>query len=165
MVRKGSFRDDLYFRINTLPIVLPPLRERREDIPLLARNLLLQLSKDMGKKVELTQAALDKLRDYSWPGNIRELRNVLERALLLGSSSVLDPASVRFDPLNVPGTFAASGAKTLEDIEREHIQTVLALENGRVESAAKRLGIPRSSLYSKLKHYGIAKEPSSQLSS
>ena len=165
MVRKASFRDDLYFRINTLPVVLPPLRERREDIPLLARNLLLQLSKDMGKTVEITAAALEKLRHYSWPGNIRELRNVLERALLLGSSSVLDPASVRFDPLNVPGTFAAPSVRTLEEMEKEHIQTALSLENGRVESAAKRLGIPRSSLYSKLKHYGIDKEPSTQVSS
>jgi DNA-binding NtrC family response regulator len=162
MVRKGSFRDDLYFRINALPISLPPLRERREDIPLLARNLLLQLSKDMGKKVEITAAALEKLRDYAWPGNIRELRNVLERALLLGSSSVLDPASVRFDPLNVPGSFSAPGVRTLEEMEKEHIQAVLVLENGRVESAARRLGIPRSSLYSKLKQYGIDKEPTAQ---
>ena len=158
MVRKGTFRDDLYFRISTLPVALPPLRERREDIPLLARNLLNQLSMDMGKKVEITESALEKLRDYSWPGNIRELRNVLERAVLLGNSSVLDESNVRFDPLNVPGTFAASGVRTLEELEREHIQTVLSLENGRVEAAAKRLGIPRSSLYLKLKQYGIERE-------
>src|SRR6266581_2579506 len=144
MVRKGSFRDDLYFRISTLPIVLPSLRQRREDIPLLARNLLNQLSMDMGKRVEITEAALQKLREYSWPGNIRELRNVLERAVLLGSSSVLDESSVRFDPLNVPGSFAPSAVRTLEELEKEHIQTVLSLEKGRVEVAAKRLGIPRS---------------------
>jgi DNA-binding NtrC family response regulator len=165
MVRKGTFRDDLYFRISTLPIALPPLRQRREDIPLLARNLLNQLSMDMGKRVEITEAALQKLRDYAWPGNIRELRNVLERAVLLGSSSVLDESSVRFDPLNVPGSFAPSGVRTLEELEKEHIQTVLSLENGRVEVAAKRLGIPRSSLYLKLKQYGIEKEPTEALSS
>jgi len=158
MVGKGTFRDDLYFRISTLPVVLPPLRERREDIPLLARNLLNQLLLDMGKKVEITEGAIQKLREYSWPGNIRELRNVLERAVLLGSSSVLDESSVRFDPLNVPGTFAASGVRTLEELEREHIQAVLTMEKGRVESAAKRLGIPRSSLYLKLKQYGIERE-------
>jgi DNA-binding NtrC family response regulator len=158
MVRKGTFRDDLYFRVSTLPVALPPLRQRQEDIPLLARNLLNQLSADMGKRVEITEPAIQKLREYSWPGNIRELRNVLERAVLLGNSSVLDESSVRFDPLNVPGTFAASGVRTLEELEREHIQTVLSMENGRVESAAKRLGIPRSSLYSKLKQYGIERE-------
>jgi len=165
MVRKSTFRDDLYFRVSTLPINLPPLRQRREDIPLLARNLLNQLSIDMGKNVEITDAALQKLRDYSWPGNIRELRNDLERAVLLGSSSLLDEASVRFDPLNVPGTFSASGVRTLEELEREHIQAVLSLEKGRVESAAKRLGIPRSSLYLKLKQYGIDREPVEAFSS
>jgi len=164
MVRKGTFRDDLYFRISTLPVALPSLRQRREDIPLLARNLLNQLSMDMGKRVEITEAALQKLREYSWPGNIRELRNVLERAVLLGSSSVLDEASVRFDPLNIPGSFAPSAVRTLEELEKEHIQTVLSLEKGRVEVAAKRLGIPRSSLYLKLKQYGIEREPAEALS-
>jgi transcriptional regulator with GAF, ATPase, and Fis domain len=163
MVRKGSFRDDLYFRISTLPVVIPPLRQRPEDIPLIARNLLSQLSTDMGRRVEITDPALQKLQEYQWPGNIRELRNVLERAVLLGSSSVLNEASVRFDPLNVPGTFAISGVRTLEEMEREHIQTVLSLEHGRVESAARRLGIPRSSLYLKLKQYGIEREPSEVL--
>lgn len=159
MVRQGTFRDDLYFRISTLPVSIPPLRQRREDIPLLARNLLSQLSLDMGKKVEITEPALQKLRNYSWPGNIRELRNVLERALLLGNPSVLDEASVRFDPLNIPGSFASSGVPTLQELEREHIQTVLTLEGGRVEEAAIRLGIPRSSLYKKLKQYEAEKQP------
>lgn len=158
MVRKGTFRDDLYFRVSTLPIVLPPLRERREDIPLLARNLLNRLSIDMGKKVDITESALGKLSEYAWPGNIRELRNVLERAVLLGNSPVLDDSSVKFDALNVPGSFAVSGIRTLEQLEREHIQTVLSLERGRVEAAAKKLGIPRSSLYLKLKQYGIERE-------
>jgi DNA-binding NtrC family response regulator len=165
MVRKGTFRDDLYFRISTLPVVLPPLRQRKEDIPILARNLLNQLSADMGKRVEITDSALNKLSEYAWPGNIRELRNVLERAVLLGNSSVLDESSVRFDPLNIPGTFAHSGVRTLEELEREHIQAVLSMENGKVESAAKRLGIPRSSLYLKLKQYGIERESAAAASS
>ena len=158
MVRKTTFRDDLYFRISTLPVVLPPLRQRREDIPHLAKSLLNQLSMDMGKQVEITDSAIAKLSEYAWPGNIRELRNVLERAILLGSSPVLDDSSVRFDPLSLPGTFAPSGVRTLEELEREHIQTVLSLENGRVEAAAKRLGIPRSSLYLKLKQYQLERE-------
>jgi len=153
MVRKGTFRDDLYFRISTLPVKIPPLRQRPEDIPLLARNLLNHLSMDMGKKVEITELALEKLRGYSWPGNIRELRNVLERAVLLGNSSVLDESSVRFDPLNIPGTFAASDVRTLAELEREHIMTVLSLEQGQIEAAAKRLGIHRSSLYKKLNQW------------
>jgi DNA-binding NtrC family response regulator len=119
----------------------------------------------MGKTVEVTDAAIQKLQAYSWPGNIRELRNVLERSILLGSSATLDESSVRFDPLNIPGTFApSSGVRTLEEIEKEHIQTVLSLENGRVENAAKRLGIPRSSLYLKLKQYGIVKEQAATVS-
>lgn len=158
MVRKGTFRDDLYFRISTLPVVIPPLRQRREDIPHLTKNLLNQLSMDMGRKVEITGSATAKLCEYSWPGNIRELRNVLERAILLGNSRVLDEASVRFDPLSLPGTFAASGVRTLEELEREHIQSVLALENGKVEAAARRLGIPRSSLYLKLKQYQLERQ-------
>jgi DNA-binding NtrC family response regulator len=158
MVRLGTFRDDLYFRISTLPVSIPSLRQRREDIPLIARNLLNQLSVDMGKKVEITEPALQKLRNYSWPGNIRELRNVLERALLLGNTTVLDESSVRFDPLNIPGSFVSSGVPTLQELEREHIQTVLTLEGGRVEDAAIRLGIPRSSLYKKLKQYGAEKQ-------
>jgi transcriptional regulator with PAS, ATPase and Fis domain len=158
MVRLGTFRDDLYFRISTLPVSIPPLRQRREDIPLIARNLLNQLSVDMGKKVEITEPALQKLRNYSWPGNIRELRNVLERALLLGNTSVLDESSVRFDPLNIPGSFVSSGVPTLQELERGHIQTVLTLEGGRVEDAAIRLGIPRSSLYKKLKQYEAEKQ-------
>ncbi len=165
LVRQGKFRDDLYFRISTIPLSIPPLRERREDIPLVARNLLSKLSADMGKAVEITDAAIHKLQAYSWPGNIRELRNVLERSILLGSSAILDETSVRFDPLNIPGTFApSSGVKTLEEIEKEHIQTVLSLENGRVENTAKRLGIPRSSLYLKLKQYGIVKEQAATIS-
>ena len=163
LVRSGKFRDDLYFRISTVPLSIPPLRERREDIPLLIHDLLSRLSADMGKPVEITPGAIQKLQSYAWPGNIRELRNVLERAILLGSSSILDESSVRFDPLNVPGTFQSSGVGTLEEIEREHIQTVLSLENGRVETAAKRLGIPRSSLYLKLKQYGIEREPAETL--
>lgn len=158
MVRASTFRDDLYFRVSTLPVVLPPLRQRREDIPYLAQNLLNQLSMDMGKKVEITNSAIAKLSEYSWPGNIRELRNVLERAILLGNSPVLDESSVRFDPLSLPGTFAASGIRTLEELEREHIQTVLSLENGKVEATAKRLGIPRSSLYMKLKQYQLERQ-------
>jgi DNA-binding NtrC family response regulator len=164
LVRQGKFRDDLYFRISTIPLSIPPLRERREDIPLLARNLLSKLSMDMGKTVEITNSAIRKLQAYSWPGNIRELRNVLERSILLGSSATLDESSVRFDALNIPGTFApSSGVRTLEEIEKEHIQTVLSLENGRVENTAKRLGIPRSSLYLKLKQYGIVKEQAATL--
>jgi transcriptional regulator with PAS, ATPase and Fis domain len=153
MVQKGSFREDLYFRINTLPIRLPSLRERPEDLPALAKSLLNRLSMDMGRKVEIMEPAIDKLCQYSWPGNIRELRNVLERAVLLGNSTLLDESSIRFDPLNVP-----SGVRTLQEVEREHIKAVLSLEKGRVEDTARRLGIPRSSLYLKLKQYGLANE-------
>src|SRR5260370_38654993 len=99
LVRQGKFRDDLYFRISTIPLCIPPLRERREDVPLLSRNLLSKLSMDIGNAVEITDAAIQKLQAYPWPAKIRELRNVLERSILLGSSETIDESSFRFLPL------------------------------------------------------------------
>jgi DNA-binding NtrC family response regulator len=163
LVRAAKFRDDLYFRISTIPVAIPPLRERREDIPLLGQELLSQLSMDMGKKVEISPGASKKLQNYSWPGNIRELRNVLERAILLGDAPTLDETAVRFDALEVPGSIPASQIKTFEELEKENIKNALNIENGRVEFAAKRLGIHRTTLYLKLKQYGMRRDPAETL--
>ena len=158
LVRENRFRGDLYFRISTIRLTIPPLRERVEDIPVLARDLLARLSADLGTgMLELTPGAESRLCAHSWPGNIRELRNLLERAVLLGGKVGITEKDLYFDPAleteDVP-----SATKTLEEIEREHIARVLRREKGHVESAAKKLGIPRSSLYHKIKQYGLSRQ-------
>jgi DNA-binding NtrC family response regulator len=168
-VRAQRFRGDLYFRISTLPLLLPALRERPDDIPLIARDMLARLSRELGRPgLELTPAAEAALRAYAWPGNLRELRNVLERAVLLSSTPALRPGDLRFNhtmaralsPLPAePPRPASEGPEldlTLEELERRHIARVLAAEGGHVERAARRLDIPRSSLYQKLKRLGLS---------
>jgi DNA-binding NtrC family response regulator len=156
LVQEKRFRSDLYFRISTIPLAVPPLRERVEDIPLLAQYLLERLATDLGRgDVRLTPDAERALQAYPWLGNIRELRNVLERALLLSGRSVLGRQDLRFDaPLGAE--LAADDAHlTLLEVERRHIARILRAEQGHVEQAARKLGIPRSSLYQKIKQYGI----------
>ncbi|MEO8138164.1 MAG: sigma-54 dependent transcriptional regulator [Gemmatimonadota bacterium] len=157
-VAAGHFRSDLYFRISTLPLTVPALRERPEDIPLLSRRLLDQLAQDFGRPaISLTPPALAALTAYGWPGNIRELRNVLERAVLLHDRESLGREHLLFDVgLDTAATPTTAAELTLKDLERGHIERVLTEEKGRVEQAARRLGIPRSSLYQKLKQFQIA---------
>ena len=155
-VREKRFRPDLYYRVSTLPIRVPALRERTEDIPLLALHLLESLAEDLRKPVhEASEAALARLQTHTWPGNIRELRNVLERGLLACEGSRIEVADLAF------GGHAAAGTETteqmtLEELERFHIERILRAEGGHVEGAAKRLGVPRSTLYQKLKTYRIS---------
>ncbi|MDF1503539.1 sigma-54 dependent transcriptional regulator [Roseisolibacter sp. H3M3-2] len=160
--RLGTFRSDLYFRISTLKLDLPPLRERPEDVPLLARDLLARVAADLAlPPAELAPDALEALRRYAWPGNVRELRNVLERAVLLGrEGGVIGRADLAFERGERTQSPAAGAAGdwddlTLEQVEARHIGRVLQLEQGHVERAAQRLGISRSSLYAKIKLYGL----------
>ena len=150
------FRSDLYFRISTLRIVIPPLRERTEDIPTLAQSFAASLCSELGRpQVRIAPEAIAALKSYPWPGNIRELRNVIERALILGDSGELRASSLIFD-LQSHGPAAvesAKGGRTLEEVERVHILSVMRDESGNVNRAARRLGVPRSSLYQKLKRY------------
>lgn len=151
--RKGTFRKDLYFRINVLPVIIPPLRERPEDIPDLVRHVL----ENMGfPAVVITPDVLELLRGYSWPGNIRELRNVLERALLLSHGQLLtidhfyglDPAyNLEIPAVITPGKYS--------EIEESHIRTVLKRFQGNTIKASKALGISRATLYRKLKKFRI----------
>jgi DNA-binding NtrC family response regulator len=164
-VQEQTFRGDLWFRISTLPLTVPPLRERPEDVPLLAKSLLDSLAADRGRQRALTPAAERALAAYPWPGNIRELRNVLERALLLAEGEAIDAADLRFDRGAADagsdggaGTGADAGEPwrlTLEEVERRHIERVLRQERRNVARAAETLGVPKSSLYQKLKRYGI----------
>ena len=158
LVKLKSFRADLYFRISTIPLTTPPLRERVEDIPVLTEDILDRLAVDLGTgRVEITTDAVRSLQSYKWPGNIRELRNVLERAVLLSGSRVLNEKDLHFDVPELEPFGESEGVRTLEEMEKHYIEEVLLLEGGRVEAAAKRLGIPRSSLYHKIKQYGISR--------
>ena len=154
LIEKKIFRSDLYFRISTVPIFIPALRERPEDIPHIARNLLQRISMDLGRPAaELSKKAMQRLHAYYWPGNIRELRNVLERALLLTDKSVLEPTDFIFETRIDQSSSSASydPAWTLEKVERFHIGRVFTEESGNVEKTAKRLAIAKSTLYQKLK--------------
>ena len=155
LVRDGRFRSDLYFRISTIPLAVPPLRERREDLPLLARRLLEQLARDLGRPGRrLAPEALEALRSYAWPGNVRELRNVLERAVLRAEGDEIHASDFRFTPALAESPPGAAGG-TLADVERQQIEKALEQERGRVAKAAARLGIPRSTLYQKIKEYRV----------
>jgi len=154
LVRAGRFRSDLYFRVSAIPLRVPPLRERGDDVALLARALLEHLAADLGRSVpSLTTDAERALGEYRWPGNVRELRNILERAVLLGDGGAITRGDLRFDG---GAAFATDDPLcSLRDLERRHIERMLEATQGKVEKAAQRLGISRSSLYEKLKAYGI----------
>lgn len=157
-VAEGAFGADLYYRLNVLPLTLPPLRERGEDITLLARHFLDQLTREMGKKSRhLTPAAEAKLLAHPWPGNVRELRNVIERTVLLTDAETIDAEDLLLSPpagsqlvLNV------SPLAPLEAVERAYCLQVLERCGGNRTHAADRLGIDRKTLQRKLKEWGFA---------
>jgi DNA-binding NtrC family response regulator len=163
MVKEDRFREDLLFRINTLTLEIPPLRERREDIRAVTQTVLTELCRRRGRVApELDEGAAQMLEQYRWPGNVRELRNVLERALLFCKGNVLDRCALRFDRSLEPdprphGQNGAGGEEpqTLDDAERRHIVAVLGKAGGKVDDAARILALSRSSLYAKLKKYGL----------
>ena len=156
LIESKTFRSDLYFRISTVPLALPTLRSRQEDIPEIAATLLQRICSDIARPpVELSTKAIERLQSYYWPGNIRELRNVLERALLLHEGNVLDANHFGFDsPHQTPSAYNPNW--TLEEIENFHIKSTLSAENGNVEKTAKRLGIAKSTLYQKMKAMNLS---------
>jgi two-component system response regulator FlrC len=158
-IERGTFREDLYHRLATFPVRLPPLRERRADIVPLAEVLLRDIARDLGRpSLELTDDARDALQRADWPGNVRELANVLEQAAILAEAPVLRAGDL---PIRSRARGAASGAtpdapRTLEAIERHAIEQALGACDGNRRRAAERLGIGVRTLYEKLKRYGIA---------
>jgi len=158
--RANTFRSDLYYRISTIPLRMPALRERPDDIPILARRLLDGFSLDLGRRgLSLSGEAEGRLAAYSWPGNVRELRNVLERALLLSGRDTIEADDLRFEGPGAPtsaGSAIPGAPLTLEELEKQHIASVLRTLGGRVAETSVRLGIPRSTLYQKIKKYGIS---------
>jgi len=156
-IKEKRFRSDLYFRISTIPLTIPPLRERPEDIPPLAQFFVARFGSEMSApNIEIAPATMEALRKYSWPGNVREVKNVIERAILLSDRHVLTPREVRFEVEGATESHAPSTNLTLEELERWYVETVLKEEGGKVEAASRRLGVPRSSLYQKLKKWDIA---------
>ena len=160
--RSGTFRKDLYFRLNVVTIHVPPLRERRSDIPMLAHWFLDRCA--AGRSVQVTNAAMKSLLQYDWPGNVRELENCVERALALGNQQMIDlddlpPAIASTSPSSsaAPPTEVDPGFSTtdLEDIERTTIERVFQQVKGDKALAGKMLGISRATLYRKLKRYNI----------
>ncbi len=157
-VRQERFRDDLYYRLNVIEIKIPPLRERREDIPLLTDHLVERISRELGKEIAgVSEGALNLLMDYDWPGNVRELENALERAMVTSRSRVLTEADFAFLEREVSAKRAWSvpGGVTMEELERRAIIATLERTSGNIKEAAAMLGIDRSTLYDKLKRYEI----------
>jgi two-component system response regulator AtoC len=152
-VDSGQFREDLFYRLNVIPITLPPLRERREDVPLLVDHLLEQLSVELKRPIDgLARDAMAVLMAYHFPGNIRELRNILERAIVVAAGPIIHASDLN---LQGPGE-APTGS--LESMERQHIMRILEQTGGNVSHAARILDIDRVTLYNKIKKYKL-REP------
>ncbi|MFY9983805.1 MAG: sigma 54-interacting transcriptional regulator [Chthoniobacterales bacterium] len=177
MVREGKFRSDLYYRLNVFPITMPPLRERQEDVPLLTMFFLEKFARKLGRPIlHVEEESMFRLRAYSWPGNIRELQNVIERAVVLSrgtiltvQGSALSDLSPTGNPPNVEVTIptplsslrtASNSIRSLEEVEREHIVAVLTQVNWQIEGdrgAAKLLNLQPSTLRSRMQKLGIAR--------
>ncbi len=161
MLAEKLFREDLFYRLNVIRLEIPPLRERTEDIPVLARNILERLNRCYPEnRKEIAPAAMEKLRQYVWPGNIRELQNIMERLFSLVESRVIGGEDLdTFLPANWAtrhGFDNKSLKSSLWEIERELILEAIAAAGGNKSQAAKILGLPRSSFYEKLKQYNLA---------
>jgi two-component system nitrogen regulation response regulator NtrX len=165
-IRAGRFREDLYFRLNVIPIFVPPLRDRREDIPLLADHFMSEFAREYGRRLKrFDTAAKSVLQHYPWPGNVRELRNVIERLMIMVHDDTITPADLSFlDPAGlvrppVPPEVAAE-RQTLHEardqFERDLILRTLAEQQGNMSRTAEVLGVERSNLYRKMKAFGIA---------
>ena len=159
-LEEGTFREDLYYRLNVVPLEIPPLRERKEDIPYLARHFVEKLAPEMGNQVTgITDAAIDKLMQYSWPGNVREIENVIERSMVMASSDKLDANDIRLDmnlrPRHSNGDLSLPEGMSLDGYEQELIRDALKRASGNKSQAARLLGLTRNALRYRLTQMGI----------
>jgi formate hydrogenlyase transcriptional activator len=153
MVEEGKFRQDLFYRLNVFPITVPPLRDRPEDIPHLVWHYTNKYSQQFNRQIEtIPAAAMESMVSYSWPGNIRELQNFIERAVILSRDSVLEPPVSELIRLNHK---EPTEPITLKDAERAHILRTLEKTNGQLAGAAVLLAIPRSTLFYRIRRLGI----------
>src|SRR5215468_6547059 len=160
MIRQGGFREDLFYRLNVISVTLPPLRERREDIPLLAEHFLARFAERQNRSLRLSPATMERLLRYPWPGNVRELENAMERAAILAQADTIEPGDL---PPHVTASLTLGPAprlgppQTLAETERILIMQTLERSSWNHSRAAESLGIGRTTLWRKLKEYGIDK--------
>jgi len=164
-IRGGRFREDLYFRLNVIPIYVPPLRERSEDIPLLVDHFVSDFAIEYGRSAKTVDpGAMVRLKSYRWPGNVRELRNVIERVVIMAPGQVITEQDLSFlsgasvsGPVSDEAVAPAVPLYTARDqFEREYILRQLALQQGNISRTAEVLGVERSNLYRKMRAFGIA---------
>jgi two-component system response regulator HydG len=156
LIKEGRFREDFYYRINVFSLEIPPLRDRIEDIPVLADYFIGCFAAETGKPVEgLTQTAMQILCAYQWPGNVRELRNVIERVVVIARGRMVGAEELRF--LQDRGDECKLGTLTLKEMEIRHIQATLEACEGNITHAAKQLGIDRVTLSRKMKRYDMSR--------
>ncbi len=156
-VREGRFREDLFYRLNVITIEIPPLRERREDILLLANHFLKKFSEENKKEISgFSKRVVDFFMGYDWPGNVRELENFVEHAVVVCSSKIIDIDDLPIS--SVSSTIPKYKNKTLEEVEKAHIESVLDETGWNISKASSILGISRLTLYNKIKEYGISKK-------
>jgi two-component system response regulator AtoC len=160
-IEKGNFREDLYYRLNVARLAIPPLRSRMEDLPRLTGFLLEKLNRKMDMHVEtLSREAWEKLNAYSFPGNIRELENLLERAMIFAEGDVLSAEELELSDINVtrsqlPEGLNSDSGRTLKEQEKDSILAALHRWEGNRSHAAKELGISRRTIINKIKEYGL----------
>jgi two-component system nitrogen regulation response regulator NtrX len=159
-IARGNFREDLFYRLNVIPFFVPPLRDRAEDIPLLADHFLREFTSAYGRKPkELTPEAYAVLSEYHWPGNVRELKNLIERIVILNPQVRVDARHIPLNTLRRPAGPAAERFGSLQEVreaaERDYILKKLEEANGNVSRTAELLGLERSNLYRKMKTLGI----------
>jgi two-component system nitrogen regulation response regulator NtrX len=167
-IERGNFREDLFYRLNVIPFYVPPLRERREDIPLLADYFLREFTSAYGRKPkELSPEAARMLQEYAWPGNVRELRNLMERIVIMNPQTRIEARHLPLGAARRPASAAPpAGLASLQEVrqaaERDYIVAKLEETGGNVTRAAELLGLERSHLYRKMKALGIAPGPGSE---
>jgi DNA-binding NtrC family response regulator len=160
-VREGKFREDLYYRLSVVPMALPPLRERKEDIPLLTEHFIRKCNQKMKKKIgSISPQVRSVLMQYDWPGNIRELENTIERAIVLSHGNTIEIENLMYLGLSLgsapaPASARPFPARTLEQVEKEYIKNVMEAMGGHRSRAAKALGVDRKTLWAKLKKYNL----------
>ncbi len=152
-IKKGKFREDLYYRINVISFKMPALRERKEDIPLLAEHFLYRFSQETNRAIDkISRGAMDEMMLYEWPGNVRELENALERAVVVGKTREIVPRDL---PIFRPHDLQPDIGDSLREIEKEHIAKVLDNNGWNITRSSRLLGIDRSTLYNKIRRYHI----------
>jgi DNA-binding NtrC family response regulator len=156
LVEDNEFRQDLLYRINTVEIKIPPLRERKEDIPLLVEHFMDLSARKYTKKIKrISAAAINKLTRYPWPGNVRELQHAIERAVILSEREVLNPEDFNLSALDHQKDGLYLDNYNLEDVEKMVIRKTISKHAGNISHAAEELGLTRAALYRRLEKYGL----------